>query len=193
MNSRIRGGVAAALAVCAIVVAGQASSADRFDPTRQSESENARIRQGYAIAPVPLNLRGLNRELVGLGSYIVNAQGACTDCHTAPTYAPGGDPFRGEPEVMNVDRYLAGGRVFGPFVSPNLTPDEFRRPAGLTYPEFRNAIHTGADPDGARPPLPPLLQVMPWPVYRNMTSRDLRAVYEYLRAIPSRPDTVPET
>jgi hypothetical protein len=29
-----------------------------------------------------------------------------------------------------------------------------------------------------------LLQVMPWPVYRNMTDRDLRAIYEYLRAIP---------
>ena len=25
---------------------------------------------------------------------------------------------------------------------------------------------------------------MPWPVYRNMTDRDLRAVYEYLSSIP---------
>jgi hypothetical protein len=26
---------------------------------------------------------------------------------------------------------------------------------------------------------------MPWPVYRHMTDRDLRAIYEYLRSIPS--------
>jgi hypothetical protein len=32
------------------------------------------------------------------------------------------------------------------------------------------------------------LQVMPWPVYGKMSDRDLRAIYEYLRAIPSLPD-----
>jgi hypothetical protein len=31
------------------------------------------------------------------------------------------------------------------------------------------------------------LQVMPWPVFRNITDRDMRALYEYLRAIPSVP------
>ena len=30
-----------------------------------------------------------------------------------------------------------------------------------------------------------LLQVMPWPIYRHMSDRELRAIYEYLRAIPS--------
>ena len=30
-----------------------------------------------------------------------------------------------------------------------------------------------------------ILQVMPWPIYMNMTDHDLRAVYEYLRAIPT--------
>ncbi len=29
-----------------------------------------------------------------------------------------------------------------------------------------------------------LLQIMPWPVYQSMSERDLRAVYEYLSAIP---------
>ena len=29
-----------------------------------------------------------------------------------------------------------------------------------------------------------LLQVMPWPVFSKMTDRDLRAIYEYLSAIP---------
>ncbi|WP_167284927.1 hypothetical protein [Marilutibacter alkalisoli] len=51
-------------------------------------------------------------------------------------------------------------------------------------------LNTGADLKG-RPPFVPsqeadLLQVMPWPVYRGMTERDKRAIYEYLRAIPCR-------
>jgi hypothetical protein len=29
-----------------------------------------------------------------------------------------------------------------------------------------------------------LLQVMPWPNFQNMTDHDLRAIYEYLSAIP---------
>ena len=159
------------------------------DPS-DGTSNATRARIGYEIAPVALNLRGRNRELVGLGSYIVNAQGGCSDCHTHPSFMPGGDPFSGEPEVINSEQYLTGGRQFGPFTSSNLTPDQFGRPAGLTLWEFKNAIRTGLDPDGPRDPLPPLLQVMPWPVYAKMSDRDLRAIYEYLRAIPPRADNL---
>ncbi len=144
---------------------------------------------GYRISPVPLNLIGKNRELVGLGSYIVNAQSGCNDCHTHPSYAPGGDPYQGQPMAINTSQFLTGGRQFGPFTSRNLTPDLKGHPAGLTFDEFENVMRTGAEPD--RPPgshLPPILQVMPWPSYSQMTKRDLRAVYEYLSAIPSRPD-----
>ncbi len=148
------------------------------------DSEQARIARGYQIAPVPLKLRGRNRELVGLGSYIVNAQGGCNDCHTNPPYAPGGDPFQGEPEQINVDGYLAGGVQFGPFTSANITPDENGLPAGHTFQEFKRLLRTGHDPD-RHPQFGPLLQVMPWPVYGKMTDRDLKAIYEYLSAIPS--------
>jgi mono/diheme cytochrome c family protein len=135
---------------------------------------------GFRIAPVPLDLQGKNRALVGLGSYIVNAQGACNDCHTAPPYAPGGSPFNGEPEQINTANYLAGGTAFGPFVSRNLTPDATGKPAGLTVDQFLQVMRTGQSPNVPGR----LLQVMPWPVYGKMTDRDLRAVYEYLRAIP---------
>ena len=146
-----------------------------------ANDEAARIQQGFQIAPVPLRRgRGFNRDLVGLGSYIVNAQGGCNDCHTNPPYAPGGDPFEGEPEQINVAGYLAGGMEFGPVVSANITPDENGRPHGFTWSEFRSTIRNGHEPGEDE-----LLQVMPWPVFRKMTDRDLRAVYEYLRAIPS--------
>lgn len=158
------------------------------DNNRNSSAERTRIRIGFQIAPVPLNLRGKDRELVGLGSYIVNAQGGCNDCHTNPPFAPGGNPFAGEPKVINANQYLAGGTPFGPtLVSANLTPDEFGRPAGLSFAEFRQLLRTGRDPDEPDR----ILQVMPWPVYGEMSNRDLRAIYEFLRAIPSLPDNSP--
>lgn len=157
---------------------------DWREPDWRASVDYSRIRIGYAISPVRLSLRGRNWALVGLGSYIVNAQGGCNDCHTYPAYAPDGDPFKGMAEKINADQYMTGGRQFGPFTSPNLTPDEEGRPAGLSYKAFKTALRTGKDPDDATR----ILQVMPWPVYGKMSERDLRAIYEYLSAIPSRPD-----
>ena len=64
----------------------------------------------------------------------------------------------------------------------SVTPDELGRPAGLTFEEFEHLLRTGREEDGE------ILQVMPWNVYGNMTRLDLRAIYEYLSAIPSLPD-----
>jgi hypothetical protein len=144
-----------------------------------------KIAQGFKIAPVPLNLKGKDRKLVGLGSYIVNAQGGCNDCHTNPSYANGGDPFKGERKKINADGYLAGGQQFGPFLSRNLTPCRNGEPEfGLK--EFVQILRTGVDlEDNEHPPgNTPILQVMPWPVYGKMNDCDLSAIYEYLRAIP---------
>ena len=142
----------------------------------------SRIQRGADLAPVPLNMEGLNPALVREGSYIVNAQGGCNDCHTVPSYAPGGDPFMGQPEVVNAACYLAGGAVFGPFVSRNLTPRDNGLPAGRTLAEFKELMRTGKD---FRNDMTPILQVMPWPVYGKMSDHELEAIYEYLRAIPT--------
>jgi hypothetical protein len=155
------------------------------------ESES-KVRRGLAIAPVPLNLAGKNRALVGLGSYIVNASGDCNGCHHATLsdsspFAPNHDPFQGQPKQVEQAGYLAGGtQLFGPFFIPrNLTPDKTGRPeGGATYEEFRAIMRTGVDPDQAHPQFGPLLQVMPWPNFQDMTENDLRAIYEYLSAIP---------
>ncbi|MFN3649228.1 MAG: cytochrome C [Armatimonadota bacterium] len=180
---KLRAGIAA---TCVVAIAGlsiAAGAAPRRDDSGLPVDE---VKRGLKIAPVPLNLKGKNKALVGKGSYIVNAQGGCNDCHTNPSYAPGGNPFAGEPEQINADHYLAGGQQFGPFVSRNLTPDEQGRPAGMTFKEFKQVLRTGKDLSGTT------LQVMPWPVYGKMTDKDLRAVYEYLRAIPpAQPGTTP--
>jgi hypothetical protein len=166
----------------------QESTADEQEPLGTLEE---RIQRGFEIAPVPLNMEGKDRNLVGLGSYLVNAGGGCNDCHTNPSYAEGGDPFLGQPEKVNAARYLAGGTPFGPFVSRNLTPRANGLPANLTFEQFRIVMRRGYDLKGRAPHVPAngqdLLQVMPWPVYSHLRREDLRAIYEYLRAIPSLP------
>jgi hypothetical protein len=164
---------------------------NRRDRNREDEGERE-VQIGFSIAPVKLNLKDKDPELVGLGSYIVNAQGGCNDCHTCPSYAPGHNPFPlpifgvGGDGQINAATYLAGGVDFGPVPGPgvtsaNLTPDPATgRPEGLTLEQFEIAIRTGHDPvrnDN--------LAVMPWPYYRHMTDRDLDAIYAYLTAIPS--------
>jgi hypothetical protein len=187
----------AALLTCGaamlVVLALAGDARTRAQGGGDPEGDEARVRQGFEIAPVKLDLRGKNPALVGLGSYIVNAHSSCTDCHTWPNFAAGGNPYLGEPEQVNMARYLAGGRPFPVgVVSRNLTPDpQTGLPAGLTFEEFELVMRTGIDLDGDPPHIPStnldLLQVMPWPVFSKMSDRDLHAVYEYLSAIPSVP------
>jgi len=184
------------------------------------DRNEAKIQRGFEIAPVTLNLEGKNRALVGLGSYIVNGQGDCNGCHSAgpqSEFVAGRNPYllNQQTEKINPATYLGGGRDFGGFpaltsplhiISRNLTPDKTGRPeGGHTFAEFKEIIRTGKDFDHLHPtctgtpnsgcvPFPfngDLLQIMPWPVYKNMTDHDLRAIYEYLSAIPCIDTIVP--
>jgi hypothetical protein len=195
-----------------------------------SSESNSTVQLGFDIAPVKLNLNGLNPALVGKGSYIVNAKGDCNGCHVSPDlspadpngFVPGRDPYLkpfAPPAKVNPASYLGGGATFGPFpgqgiggngpltiYSRNLTPGCDTTPCtsplpegGHTFEEFQRIINTGHDFDHAHPACPTLgvegciasppfnadlLQVMPWPTYANMSDDDIRAIYEYLRAIP---------
>jgi hypothetical protein len=151
---------------------------DKDDKDEKGKGDNE-VQRGFEIAPVALNLKHKDRDLVGLGSYIVNSQGGCNDCHTCPSYDPNDNPYVTGQGRVNATNYLAGGVAFGPFVSKNITPDASGKPHGLTFEQFEQALRTGIDPDDGG-----MLQVMPWPVYRHMTEHDLRAIYEYLSAIP---------
>jgi hypothetical protein len=200
------------VALCVLLLAGTlggATAARAEDDA--SESRDPRVRIGFEIAPVPLDLTGKNRALVGLGSYLVNAVASCNDCHTQSAiseYSPGGNPFFGQPKIVNTTAYLSGGRDFGALaantphiVSRNLTPDKSGRPeGGRSFDQFLHIMETGEDLDHVHPPcsatittncfpatLPfdgNFLQIMPWPKFQSMTVHDLRAIYEYLSAIP---------
>jgi hypothetical protein len=197
-------------ALGAIVIWGTLTSSTRGQAFDSNKDEEALVTRGFEIAPVPLNLQGKDRALVGLGSYIVNAHAACNDCHDAgaPTqYANGGNPYFGQPKKINPATYLGGGQDFGPLVpgsahivSRNLTPDRTGRPeGGRSYAEFREILKTGIDLDHLHPTcanglvnqscVPPpfdgnLLQIMIWPTLQNMGEREIQAIYEYLSAIP---------
>jgi hypothetical protein len=179
MEKHIVVGLSFALLWAAFVIAPMlAIPAARADEITQ-------ILRGYEIAPVKLNLAGKDWALVGLGSYLVNTTG-CNDCHTHPNWATPGNPYTGEKEQINKEQYMSGGRIFGPLAKPiatsaNITPDKNGRPAGLTLAGFLEVMRTGHDPRDAEGDL---LQIMPWPLYRRKTHRDLTAMYEYLRAIP---------
>ena len=200
-------------AFVAIIAAGMVTSSRRVKAHDDDEGGgDSRIQRGFEIAPVPLDLVGKNRSLVGLGSYIVNAVADCNGCHSAgpPTeFAAGGNPYFGQkPTKINPKTYLGGGNDFGPFPGPgpfphiisrNLTPDKTGRPeGGNTFATFEAILRTGIDTDNVHPTctgapdgkcLPPpfdgsRLQIMPWPIHQNMTEHDLRAIYEYLSSIP---------
>ena len=176
--------------------------------------EQNRINEGFRIAPVKLNLEHKDHNLVGLGSYLVNAVNDCNACHTSGTapnfeYLPGHNPYSNQPKELDPAHYLGGGQDFGPvgpppspdIVSRNLTPDKTGRPeGGHTFAEFRQIIRHGKDFDHLHPNctatittncIPAftgidgdLLQIMPWPYYQSMTDHDLLAIYTYLSAIP---------
>ena len=196
-------GVTAAFA--AVVLIGMFLISPRGRAQDNGDESQSRTEKGLEIAPVRLNMAGKDPALVGLGSYIVNAVADCDGCHSAgpPTeFAPGGNPYFGQPTKINPATYLGGGRHFqiaGPnfpdIISRNLTPDKTGLPeGGRSFAEFVQIIRTGADLDHVHPTFPTgpgnppfvgdLLQVMPWPIHRNMTDHDLRAIYEYLSTIP---------
>src|SRR6516164_6274116 len=83
--------------------------------------DNSRIAQGFANAPVLLNLRGKNRSLVGLGSYFVNVVGGTVFI-----------PAHGD---------------FPAIVSRNLRPEGNGLPEGHTFEEFLQIMRTGIDLD----------------------------------------------
>ncbi|MGO9824305.1 MAG: hypothetical protein ACLPMG_03425 [Terriglobales bacterium] len=226
----------AVLTLGVIALTGRLStppSVQAQDNRHDHNTEASRIKLGFEIAPVPLNLEGKDPNLVGLGSYWVNAVSDCNFCHTSGgppnfNFSAGGNPYFGQPKKTDPTTYLAGGTDFGPAVPPvpgvypppdywlpsgpyvgpdiitrNLTPDKTgRAEGGRTFEQFKEILRHGTDLDGihltcTEPPsdpntatcIPPpvdgsLLQVMPWPNFQDMTDYDIRAIYEYLSAIP---------
>jgi hypothetical protein len=171
-----------AAASMAILLVGY-SSRGTAQSTTPAPPDPVLVEKGIAIAPVSPNLTNKDRNMVGWGSYLVNAMGGCNDCHTNPSYTEDGDPFKGKATKINTKGYLAGGMAFGPFTSRNITPKADGTVSG-GLSNFKQIMKTGQDLRQLHPQISPLLQVMPWPLYTNLVDRDLDAIYAYLSSIP---------
>jgi hypothetical protein len=107
-----------------------------------SDTDAAKIQEGLAISPVPLNLVGRDRNLVGLVSYIVNAQAVCNDCHSlfppppdgTPTeYTPAGNPYLlSPPEGRSAAKYRLIRRRISAEVTTSVNSDRER----ISFPEI---------------------------------------------------------
>src|ERR1700683_687836 len=136
----------------AIVVLGTSRLRSVSAQSMDGDREESRIQQGFAMNPVPLDLARKNHALVGSGSYIVNGAANCDGCHNPGpgnnSWLPGGDPFFGEPAVVNPVGYMGGGRDFQTLgvthiITRNITPDRNGLPAGRTFEDFRLIMRTG--------------------------------------------------
>ena len=181
----------------AVVFAAMSIKAPRANAS--DDDTNSKIKIGFAIAPVPLNLKGRNKAMVGLASYIANAQGDCNGCHTAVgppnfNYAAGGNPYFKQPQKVDPTVYLSGGADFGPVGTPtgpngypgpdmiarNLTPNKDGVPeGGMSLSEFKDILRHGTDFD---------------PIHPTCTTDQIKEIEEGLLpvCIPTSPGNTPD-
>ncbi len=127
-------------------------------------------------APVVAPTRGVTPEY---GRYIASNRADCADCHTPrnlqdgqfymDSLFAGGTIKFGEPEGDNIYSYAR-----------NITPDVETGIGAWTEEQFLDAVTSGVRPDGTV-----LMPHMPYAYYKFWTQEDLRAVYAYLKTVPS--------
>jgi hypothetical protein len=167
-SSRAATVMTAAVIGAACILSAQCLKAQ--EPT----TDIARMQQGYAIAPVSLNVSGKDLVALGLGSCWVNSIGACNGCHSSGTaaslgiypYLPGRNPYFNQPTKIDPTVNLNGGVNFltvgtptGPYqyagpniITRNLTPNFAGVPeGGRTLEQFTRILRTGVDLDHIHP------------------------------------------
>ena len=106
--------------------------------------------------------------------------GGCAACHMSPGQS---DPLK-----------LGGGMElktpFGSFFPPNISPDPSDGVGRWTPADFANALLAGVSPNGEH-----YFPAFPYPSYRNMSVKDVRDLFAFLRttdpvANPSRPHEI---
>jgi len=169
--------IAAAVSVAGMIAFVSTQLGSRTVHADEQDSNKNLVAIGLRIAPTFLKTEGKDRDLVGLGSFIVNAQVDCNGCHgsdpaneyvpghnpyllapnnRAPqfnqaTYMNGGQNFRpaGPGVVIDVNSALYGGPGLGPnIIARNLTPDYTGNPeGGHDLNSFITIMRTGHDYD----------------------------------------------
>lgn len=166
-------------------------------------SSKTESKNNEGIAEVP------SREmLIQRGQYLVTIMG-CNDCHSPKIMTPHGPEIdsahmlSGHPASLPVAKVDASQLQSWVLFNQNLTA--FAGPWGMSFAanltsdatgignwteaQFFKAIREGKykGMDNTRPLLPP----MPWPMYRNASDDDLRAIFAYLKSTAPVENRVP--
>jgi mono/diheme cytochrome c family protein len=107
-------------------------------------------------------------DVVKKGEYLISA-GGCVSCHT---------------DLKNKGPRLAGGRglktPFGIFYVPNITPHPEHGLGKWTEADFFRAMREGLNREGSH-----YFPVFPYTTFTAITDDDLKAMFAYLKSIPS--------
>lgn len=193
--------LAPAMLVALVAILGALLVGCHFDPAEIHGTKKP-------VTPVAASTAGAE-DPVARGKYLVTIL-ACNDCHTPFVMGPNGpEPDMAKmlsghphnvimPKPPDLSKNLWGwsgsntntaySGPWGVSYATNLTPDETTGLGAWTEEIFVNTIRTGKHWGQSRPILPP----MPWPSLKEMTDDDLKAVYAYLRTIPSIANQVPD-
>src|SRR5262245_46785430 len=107
-------------------------------------------------------------EQIERGKYLVGTMPGCAGCHAANPAA--------NPPLLDGNR-MAELTALGEFYAPNLTPGGPLK--GWTDQQFLRTTREGVDPSNHQ-----LAETMPWRQFGRATDDDLRALYEYIKALP---------
>lgn len=172
-----------ALSLAGVMLGATACHTETPTPTPTPQTLTESAQKGLDILGFKLDVTSLavaDQELIGRGSYLVNAVGECSGCHNAN--GPSGT------------QYLGGGTAYaiGPgavVYARNLTPDPDKG-MKLTEDQFVEVMRTGKDysPNAGSNEA---LIVMPWMDYRWMSTEDLKSIYAYLTKVPAVSNSVP--
>lgn len=162
--------------------------------------------QAGGQTPVPAQMS--TADMAKRGEYLVAATG-CHDCHTPFKMGPQGlepDMSRAlsghqagqqlpPPPAPNGPWIVAATGSFTAWAGPwgisytqNITSDPETGIGNYTEEQFVMTIREGKKQGRGRALLPP----MPWPVIRNFSDQDLKAIYAYLKTVTPIKNKVPD-
>jgi hypothetical protein len=119
------------------------------------------------------------------GRYLVEGLTACFWCHSehdAQTRLPLAGKLGAGFNDPDFPRPMLTALVF-----PNITPDPETGAGGWTDDMLARAIREGVGHDGR-----PLIPIMPWKSFRNLSDEDLASIVVYLRSIPPVANPLPK-
>ncbi len=125
-------------------------------------------------------------ERLARGEYIFETLADCNGCHSQRDFTRFGGPV--VPGRKGMGQEIAGLKMPGRVVAPNITPDRETGIGAWTDGEKIRAIREGIDREGRV-----LFPLMPYKNFRNMSDYDVESLVAYLNSLPPAKNKLPQT